>query len=113
MRNTLRGAAAVLTAATAMGGSLLLSGVAEGAVMPSGGMRSPEVVAAGPNGCVHVRHILNNGVQATNVSCGRTVQVRVIWSTPPNSMTYAIGEGGSRDYYPHFSWQHYETIEIS
>ncbi|WP_026411798.1 hypothetical protein [Actinomadura oligospora] len=110
MRNTLRGTATVIAGAAAMSGSLLFTGVAQGAV---GGTGSPAVSSAGPHGCVQIRPLgHNNGVQATNVSCGRTVQVQVIWSTPPNSRYYAIAQGGKRDYYPHFSWQSYSTYDV-
>ncbi|MEV4253826.1 hypothetical protein AB0J52_11740 [Spirillospora sp. NPDC049652] len=113
MRNTLRRTATAIAGATAMSGSLLFTGAAQASVAAPGGPGAPAVESAGPNGCVHVRPLgVNNGVQATNVSCGRTVEVQVVWSTPPHSRSYAIRPGGKRDYYPHFSWQRYRTINI-
>ncbi|MFC4913048.1 hypothetical protein [Actinomadura gamaensis] len=110
MRNMLRGSAIV---GALVGGTLLVGGAAHasGAAPADAGGRA--VQAAEPNGCAKVRHITDNGVQVTNVSCGRTITVQVIWSTAPYSRAYAIAPGASRDYYPHFSWQHYETIKIS
>lgn len=116
MGNKLRGAlVSSAVAAVAVSGSLAFTGVGWGATAtPDGlaGVRPAGVGMADPNGCVQVRHLADNGVEATNVSCGRTVSVQAIWSTPPNSRSYSIPVGGSRDYYPHFSWQHYVTIKI-
>ncbi|RFU40467.1 hypothetical protein DZF91_16950 [Actinomadura logoneensis] len=121
MRHTPRGTAAAVTgAALALGGSLLLDGTAQAAgaapvraAAPSTSQAAGRAaVPAGPNGCVKVRHIARNGVQARNVSCGRTVQVQVIWSTLPHSRYWPIRPGAKRDYYPSFVWQHYETIRI-
>ncbi|MCP2337406.1 hypothetical protein [Actinomadura rupiterrae] len=114
MRNALRGSA---IAGALVGGTLLFGGAAYASAAAPAAPADPAgpasaVQAAEPNGCAKVRHITDNGVQVTNVSCGRVINVQVVWSTPPYSRIYAIAPGASRDYYPHFSWQHYETIRI-